>query len=163
MRLRTGRKLNTERGALGVTLWLQRGPDPQDEPDDELLGLIIKPDRADFLVKIANGERPSLTAHLGASPGRRLLDLSLVPSNEHGCDTVRDYLLALLAAFINGQATAKYGMTGDSSWPYHLYIPMVKAGLLPGRTEWVDDGYGLSNEEEAILDGLIADAIKELY
>jgi hypothetical protein len=80
--------------------------------------------------------------------------------------TVRDYLAELFAAFWEGRASDKYGMTGESDWRYQLYEPLRDAGLIPG---WVD-GYGVGYrtetdrhiEDEKLADSLIAAAIAEM-
>jgi hypothetical protein len=94
-----------------------------------------------------------------------LLYLSL-PDRPEGCLTVREYLVKLLGAFWNGEASFKYGMSGNSDWKYELYKPMINAGMLPGRDAYgVDgyvDGYGLSAVEAHVLESLILAAIRDL-
>ena len=152
MKLRTGRK-------LARTIYIQFGDEPSG--DDELLGMAIDPARGALLVQIANGERPSLGTPDGASPAQKLLGLGL-PDHPSGCDTVRDYLRTMLAQFFLGEAGFKYGMSGSSDWQYDLYVPMIKAGLLPGYGTWEDDGYGLDTAQAQVLDDLILSAIREM-
>lgn len=93
---------------------------------------------------------------------RELLDLPL-PGRPEGCDTMREYLVRLLGEFLAGEASFKYGMSGESDWEYDLYAPMIDAGLLPGRDHYVNDGYGLDANEKKILRDLILGAVKELH
>lgn len=144
---------------LGHMLYVQLGDEPSD--DDEQIGMIINPARTAVLVQIANGRRPALKEHGEPSPGRRLLDLGL-PEHPQGCDTVREYLVTLFREFFRGNADFKYGL-GDSDWQYDLYGPMINAGLLPGRASYVNDGWGLTEAEQAILGRLIDAAIAELH
>lgn len=75
-----------------------------------------------------------------AATGARILDLPLGDGRwGTGNETVRDYLLALLRAFWQDEATTKSGMTGGSDWRYDLYGPLAAAGLVP---PW-RDGYGI--------------------
>lgn len=69
----------------------------------------------------------------------RVLNLPVPRWSSHA--TVRDYLAHLLAELLAGDASAKYGMTGESDWRYDLYLPMRDAGLLP---PW-EDGYGVGH------------------
>ena len=94
-------------------------------------------------------------------PKNKLLDLQL-PERPAGCNTVRKYLVKLLGEFLAGEASPKYGMTGESDWEYDLYAPMINAGLLPGRDHYENDGYGLDEKEEKVLKDLLLAAVREL-
>lgn len=80
--------------------------------------------------------------------------------------TVRDYLVELLAEFWAGNADPKYGMAGNSDWQYDLYGPLSRAGLIPGWKDGWGIGYhedGSSHPEEAErANELIAAAIRAL-
>lgn len=95
---------------------------------------------------------------IGPELGRRILALPMGDRWEPGSN-VRDYLGALLAAFWDGSADAKTGMTGNSDWQYDLYEALLRAGLIPG---WVD-GYGIATPEDQLrADQLILAAINAL-
>lgn len=80
--------------------------------------------------------------------------------------TVRGYLVELLAKFWTGEATGKYGMTGESDWKYDLYAVLYQQGLIPG---W-RDGYGVGYrtdgsehpEDRERADELVVAAIRTL-
>lgn len=97
---------------------------------------------------------------------RRVLDL---PVGERWGDpgaSVRDYLVALLAALVAAEADSKYGMTGSSDWLYDLYEPLQRYGLIPA---W-RDGYGVGYrtdgtdhpEDAALADRILTAAIHSL-
>lgn len=80
--------------------------------------------------------------------------------------TVRDYLVELLAEFWAGNADPKYGMVGNSDWQYDLYRALSRAGLIPGwRDGWgvgyLDDGSHRPDDRER-ADALITAAIRAL-
>lgn len=68
-----------------------------------------------------------------------VLALPLDPSNDSGADTVRGYLMALLAAvWVEGEGFSGKRPFGNSGWDYDLYRPLVKAGFITGQLD--EDG-----------------------
>ena len=88
-------------------------------------------------------------------PTPELADRVLALTTRQG-STVRTYLTELLAGLWLGEASAKYGMTGESDWQYDLYVPMRDAGLIPA---W-RDGWGLDRQDHRGADRLICAAIE---
>src|SRR5689334_2072025 len=73
-----------------------------------------------------------------ASPGA-ILDLPL-PPNDSGADTVRGYLIALLAAvWTEGEGFSGKRPFGNSGWEDDLYAALVRAGMIEGELD--PDGY----------------------
>lgn len=93
---------------------------------------------------------------------QELLDLPL-PGNDSGADTVRGYLVALLAElWREGEGFSGKRPFGNSGWQYDLYGPMVKAGIVPGTLD--EDGFldDLPRESERKASELVAAAIASL-
>lgn len=91
---------------------------------------------------------------------RRILDLPLEPNNDAGVKTVREYLTALLMKVWSEQeAFGGKRPFGNSGWPFDLYIPLVKAGLIAGSFD--EDGYA-DIIDTSTGDFLIQAAITEL-
>lgn len=90
---------------------------------------------------------------------QQLLDLEL-PDNDSGAATVRGYLVALLAELWREEAmfTGKAPF-GNSGWQYDLYVPMVRAGMAPGRFDEDDE---LRDFDHRQADVLIQQAIAAL-
>lgn len=97
---------------------------------------------------------------------RRVLDLPVHERWGEPGDSIRDYLVALLAAVVTGDAGNKYGITGNDDWRYDLYEPLQRDGLIPG---WID-GYGVGYrtdgtnhpEDQALADRILDAAIRSL-
>lgn len=68
--------------------------------------------------------------------------------------SVRDYLVHLLIDTFKGEATEKYGWTGQSDWRFDLYSALVLGGAIPPY----DEGYG----PDASADRMIYAAISRL-
>jgi hypothetical protein len=99
--------------------------------------------------------------------GLAVLALSLGNCRWTGGDnTVRAYLVELLARLWTGDADAKYGMIGDSDWQYDLYEPLRDAGLIPAWLDGHGVGYRLNHtvrlEDQQRADALIWAAIRAL-
>jgi hypothetical protein len=90
---------------------------------------------------------------------QQLLDLAL-PDNDSGAHTVRGYLIALLTELWReeGNFSGKAPF-GNSGWQYDLYVPMVKAGMVPGRFDENDE---LQDFDYRPADKLIMQAIAAL-
>lgn len=73
---------------------------------------------------------------------RQVLDLPL-PDNDSGADTVRGYLVALLAAvWDEGEGFSGKRPFGNSGWHGDFDQAFIKAGLVPGQLDedgWVDE------------------------
>lgn len=70
---------------------------------------------------------------------QQLLDLPL-PENDSGASTVRGYLVALLAELWREEdGFSGKRPFGNSGWPYDIYVPMVRAGIVEGQID--EDGY----------------------
>jgi len=68
-----------------------------------------------------------------------LLDLPLGP-NGADATTVRDYLLRLLADLWRDEADFNSKRPfGSSGWQYDVYLPMIRAGLVPGHLDEAGD------------------------
>lgn len=68
--------------------------------------------------------------------------------------SVRDYLVRLLVDTFKGEATEKYGWTGQSDWRFDLYSALVLGGAIPPYSE----GYG----PDSTADRLVFAAINRL-
>lgn len=90
---------------------------------------------------------------------QQLLDLSL-PENDSGASTVRGYLVALLAELWREEdGFSGKRPFGNSGWPYDIYVPMVRAGIVEGQLD--EDGYAERVDVPA-ADELILAAIQSL-
>lgn len=88
------------------------------------------------------------------------------PGGRGGRLTIRRYLVELLAALWTGDASGKYGMTGESDWRYDLYGPLLRAFLIPAWRDGYGVGYRLDGTEHPEdlrrANDLIVAAIKHL-
>ncbi len=90
---------------------------------------------------------------------QQVLDCPMEP-NDSGADTIRGYLVALLATlWREEEGFSGKRPFGNSDWPCDLYLPLVKAGFITGRLD--EDGY-LEDFDSRAGDALIASAIKAL-
>lgn len=90
---------------------------------------------------------------------RQVLDLD-IGDNPSGKTTVRGYLLALLAKlWTEVDDFSGKRPFGSSDWQCDVYVPMVKAGLIPGSLD--EDGY-LDEIDYKVADALMLAAIAEL-
>jgi hypothetical protein len=96
-----------------------------------------------------------------AKPG--VLD-ALMFRNDAGARTVRDYLVALLAALWNEEeGFSSKRPFGNSSWCFELYGPLVRAGIVSGKfSEDEDDLDCLDEFDRHDADLQIALAIESL-
>jgi hypothetical protein len=70
---------------------------------------------------------------------QELLDLPL-PENDSGATTVRGYFAALLTElWREEEGFSGKRPFGNSGWQSDLYLPMIKAGAVPGTVD--EDGY----------------------
>lgn len=93
----------------------------------------------------------------------QVLDLPM-QQNDSGADTIRGYLLALLAAvWTKGEGFSGKRPFGSSSWEGDLYVALVRSGAIDGGLD--EDGYldTLSDDEECKGDRLITEAIRSLH
>jgi hypothetical protein len=81
--------------------------------------------------------------------------------NDSGADTVRGYLVALLAQlWLHGDNFSGKRPFGSGGWEADLYKPLVVAGLIDGE---LDPDYGYVDEVDAdAADVLILAAIEHL-
>jgi hypothetical protein len=90
---------------------------------------------------------------------RQILDTPMQP-NDADAKTVREYLVALLAAvWGEGEGFSGKRPFGNSGWKWDLYEPLVRAGHISG--EFDNDGY-LSRFDDDKGNELIAAAIQAL-
>lgn len=100
-----------------------------------------------------------MTDSTDSAVARRVLDLPM-DANDSGAATVRGYLTALLAElWREGEGFSGKRPFGNSDWEYDLYLPLVKAGLVPGR---LDEDDCIEYVDSRAADQLIAAAIKVL-
>lgn len=95
-----------------------------------------------------------------AAKARQILDLPM-GSNDADADTIRDYLVAIVAKvwMENEEFSGKYPF-GNSDWQYELYKPLVLHGFVGGS---LDTDYGhLESADEDAADTLILAAIEHL-
>ena len=60
--------------------------------------------------------------------------------------TIRDYLHALLwTLWLQGEGFSGKRPFGNSGWESDIYLPLIKAGYLKGKTD--SDGYGYDVDE----------------
>lgn len=101
-----------------------------------------------------------MTDPVNAATARQVLDLPL-PDNDANAETVRDYLVALLLeVWDQEQGFSGKRPFGNSGWQYEIYVPLIRAGLVPGSL----DEYDSPNEDFSHRDAdkLILAAIQEL-
>ena len=90
---------------------------------------------------------------------QQVLDLPL-PDNDSGANTVRGYLVALLAELWREEEMFSGKRPfGNGGWQYEVYVPMVRAGMVPGRFDEDDD---LVDFDYKPADELIQQAIAAL-
>ncbi|WP_328344603.1 hypothetical protein [Micromonospora sp. NBC_00421] len=100
-----------------------------------------------------------MTDTIDADTARRVLDLPL-PDNDADAATVRDYLIELLAmVWEEEQGFNGKRPFGNSGWQSDLHLPLIIAGMVPGRLD--EDGY-IEHIDQQAADRLIAAAIREL-
>ena len=90
---------------------------------------------------------------------RRVLDVPMW-DNDAGAATIREYLIALLAAvWEQEESFSGKRPFGSSGWKSDLDAPLLCAGLVPGTLH--SEGYVIDCDDEA-ADALITAAIAEL-
>lgn len=97
--------------------------------------------------------------HASPTPAQ-VLALPLDPGNDSGAETVRGYLVTLLAEVWRWkEGFGGKRPFGNSGWAHDLYVPLVKAGFIAGSYD--EDGYVEEVDTDA-GDQLIAEAIESL-
>lgn len=94
---------------------------------------------------------------------RQILDLAMLPDNDAGAATVRDYLVALTSE-VWDRVDAFNGKRpfGNSGWVWDLYGALVQGGATPGRMD-EEEGWGVGDlPDREGADRMIAEAIQEL-
>jgi hypothetical protein len=95
-----------------------------------------------------------MTDTIDRDAARRVLDLPL-PDNDAGVATIRDYLTRLLTeVWREEQGFSGKRPFGNSGWQHEVYVPMIRAGLVPGSiTEWdeVDGDFDYRDADRLIL------------
>lgn len=90
---------------------------------------------------------------------QQILDLPM-EDNDSGADTVRGYLVALLATlWQEGEGFGGKRPFGNSGWDWDLMRPLVKAGYITGKVD--EDGF-LDDCDDRAGRKLIAEAIDSL-
>lgn len=90
---------------------------------------------------------------------QQILDLPM-ENNDSGADTVRGYLVALLAeVWEHAESFSGKRPFGNSGWDWDLMLPLVKAGYITGKVD--EDGY-LDDCDDRAGQKLIAAAILAL-
>jgi hypothetical protein len=71
--------------------------------------------------------------------GRQILDIPM-GQNDSGADTIRGYLVALVArVWDEGEGFSGKRPFGNSSWECELFEALIEAGAVPnGRDKWGD-------------------------
>jgi hypothetical protein len=96
---------------------------------------------------------------IDSATARSVLDLPL-PDNDAGAGTVRDYLIELLSlVWEHEQSFNGKRPFGNSGWQYDIYVPLVRAGILPGNLDEYDE---LNDFDHREADKLILAAIAEM-
>ncbi|GAA2346775.1 hypothetical protein [Dactylosporangium salmoneum] len=91
---------------------------------------------------------------------QQILNLRLDPDNDSGADTVRGYLVALLAAiWHDGEGFSGKRPFGNSGWQGDFDKAFIEAGWVAGQLD--EDGYVDEVDGEAV-DRLVRQAIKAL-
>lgn len=100
-----------------------------------------------------------MAAEITPEQVRAVLDLD-IGDNPTGKTTVRGYLLAMLAKlWTEADDFSGKRPFGNSDWQCDVYVPLIKAGLIPGSLD--EDGY-LEHVDYKVADALILAAIAEL-
>lgn len=90
---------------------------------------------------------------------QQILDCPMGP-NDSGADTIRGYLVELLASvWRDGDCFNGKRPFGNSGWQWDLHKPLVQAGFIAGTID--EDGY-LDDCDETAGEALIAAAIQAL-
>ncbi len=103
-----------------------------------------------------------MTVTIPREDAHRVLALPMQP-NDADAATIRDYLIALLAAvWSEGEGFSGKRPFGNSGWEWDLYPPLIKAGLVDGVVH--ADGYvdEIDSAPEQQAHSLILAAIGEL-
>lgn len=87
-----------------------------------------------------------------------ILDLPMRP-NDAQAETLRQYLIELLAKLIEEGEDMVKRPFGNSGWQYELYEPLLNAGLVSGGFD--EDGY-IDNIDLRQAEALIQQAIHDL-
>jgi hypothetical protein len=89
----------------------------------------------------------------------QILDLE-IGANDSGASTVRGYLTELLKTlWVEGEGFSSKRPFGNSSWEYDLYVPLIKAGIVPGSLD--EDGY-VEDVDRSAADRVVLAAIGAL-
>lgn len=81
-------------------------------------------------------------------------------ANDSGADTVRGYLVALLAeVWEHTEGFSGKRPFGNSGWDWDLMLPLIKAAFITGTLD--EDGY-IEDCDDRAGKKLIADAIRHL-
>jgi len=90
---------------------------------------------------------------------RTVLDTPM-GDNDANADTIRDYLVCLLAdVWKHGEGFNGKRPFGNSGWEWELYAALVKAGHITGRFD--EDGF-IEDADRQAGDALVAAAIESL-
>jgi hypothetical protein len=84
--------------------------------------------------------------------------------NDASAATIRDYLITLLSdLWRDGEGFDSKRPFGNSCWESDLYVPLVKAGIVPGEIDeeegWLNE---ISDVAEQEANRIIARAIQSL-
>ena len=100
-----------------------------------------------------------MTAEITPDQVRQVLDLE-IDDGGGTATTVRGYLLALLAKlWTEADDFSGKRPFGSSDWQCDVYVPLIKAGLIPGSLD--EDGY-IEQIDYKVADALMLAAIAEL-
>lgn len=89
----------------------------------------------------------------------QVLDLPM-EKNDSGADTIRGYLVNLLAeVWEHQEGFSGKRPFGNGGWEYDLYLPLIKADVIHGALD--DDGY-FDHCDDRAGDAVIAAAIQAL-
>lgn len=91
-----------------------------------------------------------------------VLDLPLDDhaANQSGAETIRGYLVALVArVWDEGEGFSGKRPFGNSGWEWDLHPTLIRAGVITGTFD--EDGY-VEDSDDAAAHRVIADAIKTM-
>jgi hypothetical protein len=93
-----------------------------------------------------------------------LLDLEFESRDLHQTLTVANYLRELLLTLWHeGEGFSGKRPFGNSGWEYDLYVPLIKAGAIPGELDVEDDFEGVYSVDDAAARELVDKLIRRLF
>ncbi len=89
---------------------------------------------------------------------KQILELKLDNDDFDPDMTIRDYLRELLIKlWEDGEGFSGKRPFGNSGWEYDLYVPLIKAGVVPGE---IDEWGGIEDVNSELANTTICSCIK---